>query len=41
VSVARGELPPDVCLTDAAGGTLRLAELRGQTVLLVFVRHLT
>jgi peroxiredoxin len=41
MSFAPGQLPPDVALTDTAGRTVRLGELRGAVVLLVFLRHLT
>ena len=40
MTVAPGDLLPPIALTDTAGRTVRLDELRGEDVVLVFLRHL-
>jgi peroxiredoxin len=40
VIVREGDRLPDATLADARGGEVRLGSLRGEAVLLVFLRHL-
>jgi hypothetical protein len=40
VSVGVGDRLPGIALSDTAGRTVRLDELRGEDTLLVFLRHL-
>jgi len=40
VTVEPGDMLPGLALSDTAGRTVRLDELRGESLLLVFLRHL-
>jgi peroxiredoxin len=40
VTVQAGDLLPDLALRDTGGRSVRLAALRGEEMLIVFLRHL-
>ncbi len=40
MTLAPGDLLPEVALSDTAGRTVRLSALRGEEMLIVFLRHL-
>jgi peroxiredoxin len=40
MTLAPGDLLPELALTDTAGRTVSLASLRGEETLIVFLRHL-
>jgi peroxiredoxin len=40
MTVASGDVLPDLPLTDTSGRTMSLRDLRGEATLLVFLRHL-
>jgi len=40
MTLAPGDLLPDIALTDTAGRTVPLSALRGEETLVIFLRHL-